>query len=163
MDRDAALCTHVRALLTEPQAHATFDDAVADLAPADRGRRPDALPYSVWELVEHLRRAQRDLLEYCRDPGYTMPDWPDAFWPEGPAPPDDAAWTESVAQVRADRDAMVGLVMDESVDLYDTVPSHDEHTYLRSALLVADHTAYHVGQIVAVRRSLGAWPPAGEA
>ena len=158
MDRSTALREHVRALLTARQAHATFEDAVADLDPSARGVRPDDLPYSVWELVEHLRRAQRDILDYCRDPDYAAGDWPDDYWPDSVAPSGDTTWADSVGQVQKDRDAMVELVMDENRDLYDTVPSHDEHTYLRQALLVADHNAYHIGQIVAVRRSLGAWP-----
>lgn len=158
MARSAALRKHVRALLTARQAHATFHDAVADLTPSARGVRPDDLPYSVWELVEHLRRAQRDILEYCRDPNYEAGDWPDDYWPAAQVPSGDTAWADSVAQVQQDRDAMVTLIMDEDRNLYDTVPSHDEHTYLREALLVADHNAYHIGQIVAVRRSLGDWP-----
>ena len=158
MDRSTALREHVASLLTARQAHATFEDAVADLAPSARGVRPDDLPYSVWELVEHLRRAQRDILDYCRDPNYEAGDWPDDYWPEAVAPSGDTAWADSVAKVQQDRDAMAELVMDEDRDLYDTVPSHDEHTYLREVLLVADHNAYHIGQIVAVRRSLGDWP-----
>jgi uncharacterized damage-inducible protein DinB len=159
MDRSPALREHVRTLLTARQAHCTFEEAVADLSPPGRGTRPEGLPYSVWELVEHMRRAQRDILEYCRDPDYAAGEWPDDYWPDAPAPSSDTAWADRVAQVQQDRDAMVELVMDEDRDLYDTVPSHDEHTYLRQALLVADHNAYHIGQIVAVRRSLDAWPP----
>jgi Protein of unknown function (DUF664). len=154
----SALRDHVVNLLTVRQAHGTFEDAVAQM-PVDRvGDRPEALPYSVWELVEHLRRAQRDLLDYCRDPDYTAPDWPDGYWPDDPAPPNDDAWDEAVAGVQDDRDALCALVQDESLDLYDPVPSSDEHTYLREMLLVADHNAYHIGQIVAVRRQLGLWP-----
>ncbi|MFP4229412.1 MAG: DinB family protein [Salinivenus sp.] len=160
MDRSTTLREHVRALLTARQAHCTFEEAIADLSPSDRGTRPDDLPYSVWELVEHLRRAQRDILDYCRDPDYVAGDWPDDYWPESVAPSGDTTWADSVGQVQKDRDALVTLIMDEDRDLYDTVPSHDGHTYLREALLVADHNAYHIGQIVAVRRSLGAWPPA---
>jgi len=163
MPTPPALREHVRALLTARQAHHTFEEVVADLSPADRGKRPDALPYSVWELVEHIRRAQHDILVYCREADYSAPDWPDAYWAEKAAPPNPGAWTESIARVEADRAALVDLVGDEAIDLYDPVPSSDRHTYLREALLVADHTAYHVGQIVAARRALGAWPPASEA
>mgnify|MGYP000090574542 FL=1 len=154
-----ALRTHVNALLTARQAHCTFDEAVAHMPPARRGEQPDALPYSAWELVAHLRRAQHDLLDYCRTPDYEPPEWPDAYWPEAPAPPRAEAWDEAVAQFKHDRAALSDLVTDETIDLYDTVPASDEHTYLREALLVADHNAYHIGQLVTLRRHLGLWPP----
>jgi len=162
MDRDASLREHLLDLLTARQAHCTFEDAVAQMPSARRGERPEALPYSVWELVEHLRRAQHDILVYCRDPGYEMPDWPDDFWPDASAPPSDEAWAESLRQVEDDRAAVCDFVRDETLDLYDTVPSSDEHTYLREVMLVADHTAYHVGQIVTMRRQLGLWPPSAD-
>jgi len=162
MDRDASLRNHLLNLLTARQAHCTFEDAVAQVPPGRRGERPEALPYSVWELVDHLRRAQHDILVYCRDPDYEMPDWPNEFWPEAPAPPSDEAWAECLREVEEDRAALCDLVRDEALDLYDTVPSSDDHTYLREVMLVADHTAYHVGQIVTVRRQLGLWPPSGD-
>jgi len=162
MNSTNALRKHVRDVLTARQAHATFEDAVSKLSPEARGTRPEQLPYSVWELVEHIRRAQYDILAYCRDPDYESPDWPDDYWPEAPSPPNDEAWDASVAQVRNDRNEMVELVMDENTALLDPVPASDEHTYLREALLIADHTAYHIGQIVAVRRCLQAWPPHGD-
>lgn len=158
MSTTSALREHVLNLLTVRQAHCTFEDAVAQLPPDRRGDRPENLPYSVWELVEHLRRAQRDLLVYCRDPDYAPNEWPDAYWPDTAAPPSDEAWTEAVNGVVNDRNALCDLVRDERIDLYDTVPSSDEHTYLREMLLVADHNAYHIGQIVTVRRQLGLWP-----
>jgi uncharacterized damage-inducible protein DinB len=161
MDRDASLREHLLSLLTARQAHCTFEDAVAQMPPARRGERPEALPYSVWELVEHLRRAQHDILVYCRDPDYAAPDWPGDYWPDD-ASPSDEAWAESLAQVEEDRTALADLVRDESLDLHDTVPASDEHTYLREVMLVADHNAYHVGQIVTVRRQLGLWPPSAD-
>ena len=161
MDRDASLREHLLSLLTARQAHCTFEDAVAQMPPARRGERPEALPYSVWELVEHLRRAQHDILVYCRDPDYAAPDWPGDYWPDD-ASPSDEAWTDSLAQVEEDRTALADLVRDESLDLHDTVPASDEHTYLREVMLAADHNAYHVGQIVTVRRQLGLWPPSAD-
>ena len=161
MDRDAALREHLLTLLTARQAHCTFEDAVAQMPSARRAERPEALPYSVWGLVEHIRRAQHDILVYCRDPDYTTPDWPGDYWPDDAAPSDEA-WAESLAQVEDDRAALGDLVRDESLDLYDTVPASDEHTYLREVMLAADHTAYHVGQIVTVRRQLGLWPPSAD-
>jgi len=162
MDQNAALRSHLTDLLTARQAHCTFADAVAHMPPDRRGERPDALPYSVWELVEHIRRAQHDILDYCRNPDYEADDWPDDYWPEAAAPPIPAAWDEAVAQVQGDQEALCDLIADESINLYETVPSSDEHTYLREAMLAADHTAYHVGQIVTVRRQLGLWPPSGD-
>ena len=158
MPASSPLREHVLNLLTVRQAHCTFEDAVAQMPSARRGDRPDDLPYSVWELVEHLRRAQRDILVYCRDPDYAPHEWPDDYWPDTAAPPNEEAWDQAVAGVVEDRDALCDLVRDETLDLYDTVPSSDEHTYLREMLLVADHNAYHIGQIVSVRRQLGLWP-----
>lgn len=163
MGSNAALRSHLTDLLTARQAHCTFEDAVAHMPPDRRGERPEALPYSVWELADHIRAAQRDILDYCRDPDYEAPNWPEAYWPEGSAPPNDAAWTDCLTEVQEDCDAMCDLVTDETIDLYSTVPSSDEHTYLREAMLVADHNAYHIGQIVTVRRELGLWPPSADA
>lgn len=160
MDRDAALRTHLVNLLTARQAHVAFDDAVDGLPSALRGVRPEAVPYSPWELVEHLRRAQVDILDFCRDADYTAPDWPDAYWPDAAAPPSDAAWATSVARFRDDQAALVDLVRDPEIDLYAEIPHGDGQTYLREAMLVADHNAYHLGQLVTVRRLLGAWDEA---
>ncbi len=163
MDRDDALREHVLALLTARQAHCTFEDAVAAIPPSLRGERPEELPYSPWELVEHVRRAQHDILAYCQDPDYESPSWPEDYWPDGTAPPSNEAWYESISQIQDDREVLCELIQESSVDLYDTVPSSDEHTFLREALLVADHNAYHIGQLVAVRRLLGIWPPSQDA
>lgn len=158
MDSDASLRQHLLNLLDARQAHAPFDDAIAGLPVDLRGTRPGDLPYSPWELLEHMRIAQVDILDFCRDPDYTAPDWPDDYWPEAPAPPSEAAWTESVRRFRADLQAMKDLVADPNTDLYAEIPHGDGQTVLREALLVADHNAYHLGQFVTVRRLLGAWP-----
>lgn len=152
-----ALRSHLIDLLSARQAHGTFEDAIDGLPPDLRGTRPDDLPYSVWELVEHIRIAQHDILDFCRNPDYTQPDWPADYWPETTAPPSDAAWTTSVQQVIDDRDAMCDLVRDEATDLYAEIPHGDGQRVLREAMLVADHNAYHVGQIITVRRCLNAW------
>jgi uncharacterized damage-inducible protein DinB len=162
MPTSSVLREHVVNLLTVRQAHCTFEDAVAQMPVARVGEQPEEMPYSVWELMEHIRFAQRDILDYCRDPDYEAPDWPDGYWPDSAAPPSEDAWAEAVEGVKTDRDSLVDLVQDESLDLYDTVPASDEHTYLREMLLVADHNAYHIGQIVTVRRQLGLWPASGE-
>jgi uncharacterized damage-inducible protein DinB len=162
MDRDAALREHVLNLLTARQAHCTFEEAVDGMPPDRVGERPDGLPYSVWELVDHVRRAQYDILAYCEDPDYQAQDWPDAYWPNDPSPPSAEIWTQTCEQVIEDRDALCEYLEDDAQDLYETVPSHDGHTILRELLLVADHNAYHIGQIVTVRRLLGLWETSAE-
>lgn len=157
IDPHAALRDHLRRVLEWKDAHATFDAAVADVPPALRGRRPHGLPYSPWELLEHLRLAQADILEFCVDPAYREKEWPADYWPPSPAPPSDAAWDESVAAFRRDREALRRLAADPAVDLFAKIPHGEGQTYLRELLLVADHNAYHVGQLVAVRRLLGDW------
>ena len=138
-------------------AHARFDDAIADLPPALRGERPAGSPHSVWELVEHIRLAQRDILDFCRDEHYEERRWPEDYWPVSPAPSSASEWDDSVAAYHADLDALRALVLDPGFDLFATVPWGSGQTNLREVVLVADHTAYHVGQIVLVRRILGAW------
>lgn len=157
MTQPDALRRHVLALLDWHDAHVSFDDAVADVDPKVVGTPPAALPYSLWQLLEHLRLAQRDILDFCRDPGYSAPSWPADYWPAAPEPPSPDAWEKSVAAFRDDRAAMAALVADPAVDLYAAIPHGEGQTYLREALLVADHNAFHLGQVVVVRRLLGAW------
>lgn len=147
----------VRALDWE-DAHVGFSGAVADLEPPARGVRPPGFDHSVWELVEHIRRAQDDILAFCLDPGYAHTlTFPDDYWPPAAVPPSEAAWAESVAGYRRGLAALQRLA-GEVDDLTARVPTGTEdQTYLRALLLAADHAAYHVGQIVAVRRALGAW------
>lgn len=156
MDRDKALRAQLRKLLDWEDAHANFDAATADIAPAFRGVAPNDLPYSVWQLIEHMRRAQLDILEFCRNPSYVELS-PEDYWPPSAAPPTEAAWEESVAAFRRDREKLKGLAADAAVDLFDRIPHGTGQTYLRELLLVADHNAYHVAQLVAVRRCLGIW------
>ena len=161
-DPDASLREHLVDLLRGKNAHLDFDRTVRDLPAADRGRRPEGLPHSPWELLEHLRIAQEDILAFSRDPDHASPDWPAGYWPDIPAPPDASAWDRSVAAFRADLAGLEQLVLDPSRDLHAPFPWGDGQTLLREALLVADHNAYHLGQMVDVRRLLGCWPPAGE-
>jgi len=140
------------------EAHATFDDAVAGLSVELRGRRPEHYPHSAWELLEHIRVAQVDLVAFMQDASYSAPKWPDDYWPSDPAPPTDAAWDESVAAVRRDREILKTIATRSSLDLTTTIPWGDGQTYLRTILVTIDHTAYHVGQLIAVRLLLGAWP-----
>ena len=157
MNPDDALRRRLLHALDAKGAHLDFDAAVENL-PADvRGTRPEGLPYSPWELLEHLRFTQRDILDFCRDPDYTKPNWPDDYWPETSAPPSPNAWDASADAFRQDLQALKDLVADPATNLYAAIPHGDGQTYLREALLVIDHNAYHLGQLVAVRRLLGVW------
>jgi hypothetical protein len=154
-----ALRTQLGRSLAWEDAHGSFEIAVTGIPPDLRGRRPPGLPYSPWELVEHLRLAQRDILDFCRDPTYEEPASMEAYWPPDVAPPTERAWEDSVSTFRADRTAMQELAMDPGIDLFAGVPQGTGQTYLRELILLADHNAYHVGQLIAVRRLLGIWPP----
>jgi hypothetical protein len=158
MNTDQALREHLLYLLRGGGAHLNFDAAVAGLPPELRGARPPGVPHTPWRLLEHLRLAQWDILEFSRNPKHVSPDFPAGYWPAGDAPPDDAAWDRSVAAFRADLQAMQDLVADPKTDLFARIPHGDGQTILREALLVVDHNAYHLGQLVVVRRALGAWP-----
>lgn len=154
---DQALRDQLVWLLREGNAHLTFDQAIADLPKELRGARPEGVPHSPWRLLEHLRICQSDIVEYCRNPKHVSPEFPAGYWPEGDGPPDGKAWDKSVKAFRADLKAMIKLVADPRTDLFATIPGSDGHTILREALLLADHNAYHLGQLVVVRRALGAW------
>jgi uncharacterized damage-inducible protein DinB len=156
----AQLRAHVGRLLDWRDAHASFDAAVDGLPPAQRGVRPAGSPHSPWELVEHIRRAQHDILDFSRNPDYRELEWPADYWPDSAAPPTAESWDESVAAVRRDREALRQLAADPAVDLFAAIPHGKGQTVLRELLLAADHTAYHVGQLVLTRRLLGAWPGA---
>lgn len=157
MENDKALRDHLLYLLKDGGAHANFEAAVKDLPAAVRGKRPAGSPHSPWELLEHLRIAQRDILEFIRDPRHVSPEFPAGYWPRDPAPPDEKAWDKSVAAFRADFEAVTALVEKKSTDLFKPLPHGDGQTILREALLVADHNAYHLGQLVLVRKLLEAW------
>ena len=149
----------VASSLTWEQAHASLDHSVQGLAPAVRGKRPTSFPHSAWELLDHIRRTQRDLLEFCTNPKYHELRWPDDYWPDSPAPPDEAAWSECLADIRADAQALADFTVENAATLTEKIPHGTGQTYLRTVLVAMDHTSYHTGQIVAVRRLLGAWPP----
>jgi hypothetical protein len=156
-ERDRSLREHLVEVLQGGHAHATFDAAVKNLPAELRGKRPKGAEHSPWEILEHLRIAQWDILEFSRDPKHESPDWPTGYWPSTPAPADEKAWDKSVRAFRRDLKAMCDLVQSESTDLFAKIPHGSGQTILREALLAADHNAYHIGQIVLVRRLLGAW------
>jgi hypothetical protein len=157
MNKDQALREHLLYLLRDGGAHLNFDAAVAGLPAELRGARPPGVPHTPWRLLEHLRIAQWDILEFSRNPKHVSPKFPEGYWPADDAPPDEAAWDRSAAAFRADLRAMCDLVADPSTDLFAPLPHGTGQTVLREALLVADHNAYHLGQLVVVRRALGAW------
>jgi uncharacterized damage-inducible protein DinB len=149
-------------VLTWEDAHTSFDSAVAGLPPRLRGTQPAGLPYSPWQLLEHLRITQHDILDFCRNPDYAELDWPDDYWPAGASPPDAEAWDNSVREFQRDRSTLQQLSSDPKIDLESRIPHGSGQTYLRELLLAADHAAYHLGELVVVRRLLGAWPPASK-
>lgn len=152
-----ALRQHLTRMLDWRDAHANFDDAVANLPPEHRGSVPPGLPYSPWQLLEHIRRTQADILAFCVRPDYEESKWPDDYWPATPAPPDERAWETSVAAYHRDLARLRALIVDADCEPLARVPVGTGQTFLREYLLVADHTAYHVGQLIAVRRLLGDW------
>ncbi len=152
-----ALRAQLHRILSWQDAHVGFEKGVQGLAPKLRGVRVEGFPHSPWELVEHMRIAQRDILDFCRNPAYEEPTWPDDYWPASSEPPSERAWDDAIAAFREDRAALEALATDESIDLFATIPHGNGQTYLREILLVADHNAYHLGQLIAVRRQLGAW------
>lgn len=154
---DQTLRRTVVDLLAMRGAHADFDHAIADLPAELRGVLPHQAEHTLWQLLEHMRIAQWDILEFSRNPKHVSPEWPEGYWPATPAPPNPAAWTKSVRQFRDDLAAMQELVSDPKSDLFTPFPYGDGQTLLREALLVADHNAYHLGQFILVRRLLGAW------
>jgi DinB superfamily len=157
MDKDRILRDHLLELLQGRSAHLDFDKAIGGLPPDLRGAKAPGLPHSVWQLLEHLRIAQWDILEFSRNPDHVSPKWPQGYWPETEAPPDNTAWNRSVEAFRSDLQEMQNLVADPQTDLYAKIPWGDGQTILREAILVADHNGYHLGQIVSVRQALGAW------
>jgi hypothetical protein len=156
-EHDQQLREQVIYLLDGGGAHAKFDEAIKDMPENLRGIKPDKFPHSAWMLLEHLRLAQWDILEFSRNSKYEPREWPKDYWPTSEAPPNAAAWNKSIQQFREDLKAMQNLVANHKTDLYARIPWGDGQTILREALLVADHNSYHIGQLVDVRRLLGAW------
>jgi DinB superfamily len=148
---------HIIYLLNGGGAHVRFDDVVKNLPEELRGVKPQGFPHTAWMLLEHLRLAQWDILEFSRNSKHKSPEWPKGYWPKTQAPPSTAAWNKSIQQFRKDLKSMQDLVASPKTDLFARIPWGDGQTILREALLVADHNSYHLGQLVDVRRRLGAW------
>ena len=152
-----ALRDDVLHLLRGEGAHVSFEKAVANVPEDLRGKKPRGAPYTPWQQLEHMRIAQSDILEYIRDPQHISPKWPEGYWP-GEAPPARNAWAKSVKAFQADRQALLDLAADPSTDLLARVPHDPEGpSILHELLLVADHNAYHLGQLIVLRRLLGTW------
>jgi hypothetical protein len=155
---DKALRNHVISLLNGRNAHMTFDDAVANFPAAHINTRPPNVSYTFWHLIEHLRITQWDILEYSRDPKHVSPNWPVGYWPPTDAQADSAQWDETIRRFRADLAAMKTIVADPKTDLFAPIPhGYDGHTILREALLIADHNAYHIGELGILRQVVGNW------
>ncbi|MGC2614104.1 MAG: DinB family protein [Terracidiphilus sp.] len=154
---DAELRKHLVEVLTGGHAHATFEQAVKNLPVELRGKVPKGGEHSPWQLLEHLRLAQWDILDFSRNPKYQAMKWPDDYWPKEKAPADEKAWDKSVRAFKRDLKEMCAMVEDPKTDLFAKIPHGDGQTVLREALLMADHNAYHVGQLMLVRKMLGAW------
>lgn len=154
---DKSLRDHLIYLLKGEGAHAKFEDVIADFPTELRGKKVPNFPHTAWMLLEHLRIAQWDILEFSRNAKHKSPTWPSGYWPKEEAPPSASAWTNSVRGFEKDSKAMQSLVADPKSDLYAPFPWGEGQTLLREALLVADHNAYHIGQLVTLRRLLGAW------
>jgi hypothetical protein len=157
-DQDQALRQHLVDLLKGGAAHVHFMDGVDGFPEAKRGAFIAELPHTGWQLLEHVRIAQWDILEFSRNPKHVSPGFPEGYWPKTPVPPDERAWAKSVEAFQRDLQEMINLVKSAKTDLYAKIPHGDGQTILREALVLADHNAYHLGQLVDLRRALGAWP-----
>lgn len=156
--KDLGLRQHVLYLLRGGGAHVSLEKAVRRIPFKLLGVKPQGLPFSLWQLLEHMRIAQWDILEFSRNRKHESPPFPQGYWPRTDAPKDAAQWARSLAAFRSDLKQMQALVADASVDLLSPIPHGDGQTILREGLLIADHNAYHLGQWVLVRRLLGNWP-----
>lgn len=157
MDKDKALREHLIYLLKDGGAHANFESAVSGTPQPIRSKRPQGAAHSLWEVLEHMRIAQEDILGFIRNPKHVSPDFPAGYWPKSAAPPSEEAWDKSIAAFRTDFEAIVKLVENPATDLFTQVRPNEQQTTLREILLVADHNAYHVGELILLRRLLGAW------
>jgi hypothetical protein len=156
--QNRSLRQHLLYLLQGGGAHAKFDEVIAGIPAKLRGQKPAGLPHTPWMLLEHMRIAQLDILEFSRNPKHISPKWPEGHWPGTEAPPSGAAWNASIRKFRKDLKAMQNLAKNPKTDLFARIPWGDGQTILREALLLADHNAYHLGQMLDARRLLGAWP-----
>jgi len=154
---DQSLREHLTSLLSGGNAHISFDDFVKDFPAEKCGRRVEGLPYTAWQVLEHMRIAQWDILQFSKDGRHKSPKWPEGYWPDGDGPRDAEQWNKTVKQFKADLKEMMRMVENTKIDLLAPIPGGQGQTVFREAILVADHNSYHIGQIVIVRRMLGVW------
>jgi hypothetical protein len=159
MDRDQTLRDHLLEMLKGGHAHLAFSEVIANLPPSLHGTRPAGVLPTPWQILEHLRISQWDILGFSRDPAHASPAWPEGYWPKSEAPPEDAAWDRSVDGFQADLERLAMLVEDPGRDLLQPFAHGDGQTLAREAVLAAVHNAYHLGQLVCARKLLGSWPP----
>jgi hypothetical protein len=157
MDHDSAIRKHALYLLRGGGAHIHFEEAVAGLPAPMRNKAVYDLPYTAWQLLEHMRIAQWDILEFSRNPEHVSPHFPEGYWPQDSRDPDEGTWNSSIQVFRAELRAMEELLSDPDVDILSPIPHGSGQTILREALLIADHNAYHLGQLIVLRRLLGCW------
>ncbi len=157
MDNQKQLREHLVQLLKGGQAHASIEDAVKGLPFELTGVKPTHVPYSVWQLLEHIRIAQWDIVQFSHKADHVSPKWPDEFWPKNPKPESEKVWHDTLHKIQKDRKQMIDSISDSKQDLYTAFPYGDGQTLLREALLIVDHTSYHTGEIILVRRLLKAW------
>lgn len=155
MEQHSIIISELKKLLQGGSAHAGLDKALTGLSPKLRGYKIETLPYTIWQLVEHIRIAQWDMLEFSKDGAHKSPKWPDEYWPKETAPANDAAWDQSLKQIDDDLVEFIGLVT--QADLYAPIPHGNGQSILREALQIADHTAYHTAEIIVMRRLMNAW------
>ena len=156
-DPDRPLRDQLARLLDGRQAHVDVDTAIGKLSYSDVSRKPEGAPWTLWEIFEHLRIAQEDILEFSRDADHQSPEFPKGYWPADAAPKDAEAWEQSILSFRRDLAAMKAIVLDPEIDLHAKIPHGDGQTILREAMLIADHNAYHLGQMVLMMKMLGLW------
>ena len=154
---DRSLREHVVKLLDGPQAHVEIAAVLDKLSFEDLSKKPAGVPWTLWELFEHIRIAQWDIVEFSRNPSHQSPEWPEGYWPEDAAPKNRSTWEASIASFRHDLNGMKDLVLDSSIDLHQKLLHGDGQTVLREAMLVADHNAYHLGQMVLLMKIVGSW------
>jgi hypothetical protein len=151
------LIKQLKDLILKGNAHATTDHALDDVPAKIRGIVPDKLPYSIWQIAEHIRITQADILDFSINPDYKEREWPASYWPNEKLPKDDAAWEHTIKQIKKDRSDFIALLEKDDVDLYTPFPWGDGQNLLREALLIADHNSYHTGELIVIRRLLGHW------
>lgn len=156
-NQDQELFNHLEGLLNKANAHATLDDALADISFDVLGEKPENLPYSIFQLAEHIRIAQSDILEFSRNEKHVSPKWPDGYWPAEPAPKSKADWDACLRQIKSDRKEFVSLLSGHKENLYEPFSYGDGQTLLKEALTLADHNAYHTGEIIVIRKLLNDW------